>query len=94
MDVVKLFDMLFDDEELRGIPAEHIYLVAYEMLEIIGSGVCFFDNEERSIYEPFVNVRREQYDDAGARCDDAGRKSKGLPEKPCKHEPTVAGPQP
>lgn len=59
MDVVKLFDMLFDDEELRGIPAEHIFLVAYEMLEIIGSGVCFFDNDERSVYEP-IHIKSRQ----------------------------------
>lgn len=59
MDVVKLFDMLFDDEELRGIPAESIFLVAYEMLDIIASGECFFDNDERSLYES-ISIAREQ----------------------------------
>ena len=45
MDILKLFDKLIDDEELKGIPAETIFLVAYEMLAIIASGECFYTNE-------------------------------------------------
>ena len=41
MDTVKLFDMLFEDEELKDIPKEHIFLVAYELLILISSGECF-----------------------------------------------------
>ena len=41
MDTVKLFDMLFDSEELRDIPKEFIFRVAYEFLEIMASGECF-----------------------------------------------------
>ena len=41
MDTVKLFDMLFEDEELKAIPKEHIFLVAYELLILISSGECF-----------------------------------------------------
>lgn len=46
MDTVKLFDLLFDDEELKDIPKEFIFRVAYELLVILGSGECFIDMEE------------------------------------------------
>ena len=42
MDTVKLFDKLFDDEELRDIPLEYIFRVAYEVIILIASGECFF----------------------------------------------------
>ena len=41
MDVVKLFDKLFEDEELRGIPLEYVFRVAYEVIILIASGECF-----------------------------------------------------
>lgn len=45
MDVLKLFDMLLDSEELRDIPMESIFRVAYEILTIISSGECFYQTE-------------------------------------------------
>ena len=42
MDIVKLCDKLFDDEELKDIPIEHIFRVAYEVLVIIAEGECFY----------------------------------------------------
>ena len=42
MDVVKLFDKLFEDEELRGIPLEYVFRVAYEVIILIASGECFY----------------------------------------------------
>lgn len=42
MDILKLFDLLFDSEELRDIPEEAIFRVAYELLTIIASGECFY----------------------------------------------------
>ena len=42
MDTVKLIDMLLDDEELRDIPMEHIFRVAYEFLVILSSGQCLY----------------------------------------------------
>ena len=42
MDIIKLFDMLFDSEELQDIPDETIFRVAYELLTIISSGKCFY----------------------------------------------------
>ena len=40
MDTVKLFDMLLDSEELKDIPQEIIFRVAFEFLQILGSGEC------------------------------------------------------
>ena len=42
MDTVKLIDKLFDSEELRDIPMEHIFRVAYEVIVLIASGDYFF----------------------------------------------------
>ena len=42
MDILKLFDMLFDSEELHDIPEEIIFRVAYEVLALIASGKCFY----------------------------------------------------
>ena len=42
MDILKLFDLLLDSEELRDIPMETIFRVAYEVLILISSGECFY----------------------------------------------------
>lgn len=42
MDVVKLFDLLLDDEELRDVPQETIFRVAYELISIMATGECFY----------------------------------------------------
>ena len=42
MDIVKLCDKLFEDEELKGIPLEYIFRVAYEVLVLIAEGDCFY----------------------------------------------------
>ena len=42
MDVVKLFDLLLDDEELKDVPQEIIFRVAYEMITIMATGECFY----------------------------------------------------
>jgi len=42
MDVVKLFDLLLDDEELGDIPQEIIFRVAYELITIMSTGECFY----------------------------------------------------
>ena len=42
MDIVKLCDKLFDDEELRDLPVEHIFRVAYAVLLLIAEGDCFY----------------------------------------------------
>ena len=42
MDIVKLCDKLFDDEELKDIPVEHIFRVAYAVLILISEGECFY----------------------------------------------------
>ena len=45
MDTLKLIDDLFDSEELKDIPKEYIFRVAYELLTIIASGECFYKEE-------------------------------------------------
>ena len=42
MDVVKLFDLLLDDEELQDVPQEHIFRVAYEVISIMSTGEVFY----------------------------------------------------
>ena len=42
MDTVKLIDLLLDDEELKDIPMEDIFRVAYKVLVIISSGDCYY----------------------------------------------------
>ena len=42
MDILKLFDLLLDNEELKDIPMESIFRVAYEVLVLISSGDCFY----------------------------------------------------
>lgn len=42
MDVVKLFDLLLEDEEIKDIPQEIIFRVAYEVIALISSGECFY----------------------------------------------------
>ena len=42
MDTVKLIDLLLDDEELRDVPQETIFRVAYELISIMATGECFY----------------------------------------------------
>ena len=42
MDIIKLCDKLFDDEELRDIPIEYIFRVAYAVFVIMAEGECFY----------------------------------------------------
>lgn len=42
MDVLKLCDKLFDDEDLQDIPMEFIFRVAYSVLVILAEGECFY----------------------------------------------------
>ena len=42
MDLLELCDRLFEDEDLRDIPLEYIFRVAYTVLVIIAEGKCFY----------------------------------------------------
>lgn len=42
MDILKLCDKLFEDEEIQDIPLEYIFRVAYEVLIFIAEGDCFY----------------------------------------------------
>ena len=45
MDTLKLFDMLLDSEELKDIPVIYVYTIVTCVIEIIGSGECFYPVE-------------------------------------------------
>lgn len=42
MDIVKLCDRLFEDEDLQDIPLEYVFRVAYAVLVIIAKGDVFY----------------------------------------------------
>lgn len=42
MDVLKLYDKLFEDEDLRDIPIDFIFRVACAVLVLIADGECFY----------------------------------------------------
>ena len=42
MDILKLCDRLFEDEDLQDIPLEYIFRVAYAVLVLIAEGECFY----------------------------------------------------
>lgn len=42
MDMEKLCDKLFEDDDLKDIPIDFIFRVAYAILNIISSGECFY----------------------------------------------------
>lgn len=42
MDVLKLCDRLFEDEDLADIPLEYIFRVVYAVLVIIAEGNVFY----------------------------------------------------
>ena len=45
MDVLKLFDKLFEDEALHDIPFEIVFRVAFEVVAIIAEGECFYKDD-------------------------------------------------
>lgn len=46
MDMEKLCDKLIQDETLKDIPLTYVFRVAVSIFSIIGSGECFFQNDE------------------------------------------------
>jgi hypothetical protein len=45
MDVNKLYLMVMASDEVKDVPILHIMKVLYCVLELIGSGECFYENE-------------------------------------------------
>ena len=45
MDLMKLCDKLFEDEDLKDISLENIFRVAYAVLPIIASGESFYKDD-------------------------------------------------
>ena len=45
MDVLKLCDKLFEDDDLKDIPLEMIFRVAYAVVSIIAEGECFYKDD-------------------------------------------------
>jgi len=42
MDILKLCDKIFEDEDLADIPIDYIFRVAYAVLVLIAEGDCFY----------------------------------------------------
>ena len=45
MDLKKLYEKVIQSEEVHGIPLIHILAVLNCVMEIIGNGECFYENE-------------------------------------------------
>lgn len=45
MDIKKLYEKVIQSEEVHGIPLLHILAVLNTVMDIIGSGECFYENE-------------------------------------------------
>ena len=45
MDIVRLFEKVIEDEEVRDIPLMYVFTVVCCVVEAIGSGECFYDTE-------------------------------------------------
>ena len=45
MDIKKLYEKVIQSDEVHGIPLLHILTVLNAVLEVIGDGECFYENE-------------------------------------------------
>ena len=45
MDIKKLYEKVIQSNEVHGIPLLHILTVLNVVLDVIGSGECFYENE-------------------------------------------------
>ena len=45
MDIKKLYEKVIQSEEVHDIPMIHILKVLSVVLEVIGEGECFYENE-------------------------------------------------
>ena len=45
MDIKKLYEKVIQDAEVHDIPLVHILTVLNVVLEVIGEGECFYENE-------------------------------------------------
>lgn len=45
MDIKKLYEKVIQSEEVHDIPLIHILTVLNVVMEIIGDGDCFYENE-------------------------------------------------
>ena len=42
MDILKLCDKIFEDEDLQDIPIDYVFRGAYAVLVLIAEGDCFY----------------------------------------------------
>lgn len=45
MDVLKLFEKVIKDDEVRDIPLMHVFTVICAVVDAISSGECFYKTE-------------------------------------------------
>ena len=45
MDILKLCDKLFEDEDLQDIPSDFIFRIVYAVFVLISEGKCFYKDD-------------------------------------------------
>lgn len=45
MDIIKLFEMVLDNDEIKDIPLVYVFEVVCCVVDAIGSGECFYKTE-------------------------------------------------
>ena len=45
MDINKLYEKVIQSDEVHGIPLIHIMTVIIAVMDVIGEGDCFYENE-------------------------------------------------
>lgn len=45
MDILKLFDKLSEDEDLRDIPSDYIFRVVYAVFSLMANGKFFYKDD-------------------------------------------------
>lgn len=45
MDVLKLYEKVLMNDDVKGIPIDYIYIIVMAVIEAISSGECFYKTE-------------------------------------------------
>lgn len=45
MDILRLFEKVIEDDEVKGIPLIHIFTVVCAVVDAISTGDCFYSND-------------------------------------------------
>ena len=45
MDIIKLFEKVLEDEDVKDIPLLYVFVVVCSVVDAIGSGECFYQTD-------------------------------------------------